>query len=136
MQLISADEDCAELQRKIASLQTEISKLVQSRKDIQAAHERIHKDFQIKMTDLTDTNEILVEINKNLDAQNQDRQVSTDVICFMKPWNLPNITIYTTKVQWLLRFIVIGQLIEVKHEITVIRPLSSLIDFVTSFIKS
>ena len=53
----------------------------------------------------------------------------------MKPWNLPNITIYTTKVQWLLRFIVIGQLIEVKHEITVIRPLSSLIDFVTSFIN-
>ena len=53
----------------------------------------------------------------------------------MKPWNLPNITIYTTKVQWVLRFIVIGQLIEVKHEITVIRPLSSLIDFVTSFIN-
>ena len=53
----------------------------------------------------------------------------------MKPWNLPNITIYTTKVQWVLRFIVIGQLIEVKHEITVIRPLSSLIDFVTSLIN-
>ena len=79
MQLISADEDRAELQRKIVSLQTETSKLAQSRKDIQAAHERIHKHFQNKMTDLQDTNKILVEINKNLEAQNQDRQVSTDV---------------------------------------------------------
>ena len=48
----------------------------------------------------------------------------------MKPWNLPNITIYLLQCNGFSTFILIGQfgqLIEVKDGFLVISPLSSLI---------